>query len=151
MANLNLIVGWGMILLAFLIGAYLGIRAQNENWLGGYASLKRRLIRLGHIALAALGMLNIIVWILFRMVPHFPQVMPRGVPLGISSRFSGLEGIARLPDNLRLVLFLCFVVGAILMPMVCFLSALDFRWRYLFPIPVVLLIIGSAWILLLLI
>ena len=43
----------------FVSGAGMGLLAQDEHWLGGYASRTRRLVRLGHIALVALGSLNI--------------------------------------------------------------------------------------------
>jgi hypothetical protein len=53
--------GWGLILLGFLSGAALGLRFHQEGMAGGYASLRRRLMRLGHIALVALGMLNLLL------------------------------------------------------------------------------------------
>ena len=49
-----------MILLAFAIGAGIGLFFHREDFWGGYNSWRRRLARLGHIAMAALGMLNII-------------------------------------------------------------------------------------------
>jgi hypothetical protein len=57
---LNWYVGWGMILTAFLTGAVLGLFFHREDFLGGYSSFRRRILRLGHIALAALGMINIL-------------------------------------------------------------------------------------------
>jgi len=57
---LNWYGGWSLILAAFAIGAAVGLFFHNEQFWGGYASWRRRMARLGHIALAALGMLNLI-------------------------------------------------------------------------------------------
>jgi hypothetical protein len=52
--------GWLMILSAFAIGAGIGLFFHRDDWWGGYDSWRRRLTRLGHIALVALGALNIL-------------------------------------------------------------------------------------------
>src|SRR5262245_23719460 len=57
---LNWYAGWGLLLAAFATGALAGLGFHREDFLGGYGSFRRRLLRLGHIALAALGMLNLI-------------------------------------------------------------------------------------------
>ena len=57
---LNWQLGWWLVLLAFVTGAGLGLFFHRDNFLGGYNSFRRRIVRLGHIALAALGMLNVI-------------------------------------------------------------------------------------------
>ena len=62
---LNWQVGWGLILLCFMSGAIIGLWFHRDDFAGGYGSLRRRMWRLGHIALAALGMLNL----LFSMGP----------------------------------------------------------------------------------
>ena len=56
----NFIAGWWLILAAFITGAAIGLGFHRENFLGGYGSFRRRLTRLGHIALAALGGLNVL-------------------------------------------------------------------------------------------
>ena len=56
----NEILGWFSILAGVLMGSYMGIKFQREDWLGGYFFLPRRMVRLAHIALVALGMLNIL-------------------------------------------------------------------------------------------
>lgn len=53
--------GWGIILAGFLSGAILGLGFHRPEFLGGYDSFRRRMLRLGHIACCALGMLNLIV------------------------------------------------------------------------------------------
>ncbi|MEI6082782.1 MAG: LapA family protein [Verrucomicrobiota bacterium] len=59
--TLNWFVGWWLILAGFASGAVIGLFFHQEKFLGGYGSFRRRLLRLGHIACAALGMLNLIV------------------------------------------------------------------------------------------
>ncbi len=59
--NLNWYAGWWLILAGFASGAVLGLFFQRADFLGGYGSFRRRMLRLGHIALCALGMLNLIV------------------------------------------------------------------------------------------
>ena len=112
MHPLNFTAGWWLILVAFLAGAVLGLGFHREDFLGGYASFRRRLFRLGHIALAALGALNVIYGLA-------PITSPAGV-------------LAALPGALLLA-------GAIAMPAVCFLAAWKEPLRRLFPVPVALL------------
>ena len=57
--TLNWYGGWTLILLAFLSGAAIGLSFHRDDFLGGYASWRRRLLRLGHIAMAALGIMNV--------------------------------------------------------------------------------------------
>ena len=57
---LNFSAGWWLILAAFATGAGIGLGFHREDFLGGYGSFRRRLVRLGHIALAALGGLNVL-------------------------------------------------------------------------------------------
>ena len=58
---MNWYAGWWLILAGFASGAALGLFFHRANFLGGYASFRRRMLRLGHIACAALGVLNLIV------------------------------------------------------------------------------------------
>ena len=57
---LNWVAGWGLILLGFISGAVIGIGFHQDTFLGGYASMRRRMVRLGHIACVALGVINIL-------------------------------------------------------------------------------------------
>jgi len=111
----NWYFGWAMILAAFVSGAFLGLFFHREDFLGGYESLRRRLVRLGHIALAALGMINILY---------------------------GLSPVASHSPSQGEIASLGFIGGGLGMPAVCFLSAWRSGFRYLFPIPVALLIIA---------
>src|SRR2546423_14596175 len=56
----NWMAGWVLLLVAFICGAGVGLFFHREDFWGGYTSFRRRLVRLGHIALAALGALNVL-------------------------------------------------------------------------------------------
>jgi hypothetical protein len=58
---MNWTAGWSLILAGFMVGAVIGLFFHRDGFLGGYTSFPRRMLRLGHIALVALGMLNLIV------------------------------------------------------------------------------------------
>lgn len=105
---------WAGILLGFVVGSAMGLRFYDPQWLGGYASWPRRMLRLGHLCLVALPLLNLAS--LF-FLTHF-HLASRSVNV-----FLGL-----------------LLVGQVSMPLVCFLSAYKLRFRYLFPVPVVSLI-----------
>ncbi len=100
----------------FMTGAIFGLLAQNEHWLGGYASRTRRLARLGHIALIALGALNV-VWPLTTTAGKISSITP--------------------------VITTCFIVGGLTMGPVCFLSAVIWRCRIAFLVPSTALIVGA--------
>src|SRR5687767_15270294 len=68
-ARLNLAFAWLWILLGFISGAAMGMRFQNENWLGGYGSFPRRLYRLGHISFFGLGLINFLFAVTLRLFP----------------------------------------------------------------------------------
>ena len=108
-------IGWWLIAVGFSTGAVFGILAQREDWLGGYASRTRRLARLGHIALIALGALNV-VW-----------------PLTTTANSPMAPIIASF-----------FVVGGMTMGPVCFLTAWRWSFRILFVIPSTALIFGAV-------
>lgn len=52
--------GWISVLAGLVMGLYMGMKFQREDWLGGYNAFPRRMVRLAHVALVALGMLNIL-------------------------------------------------------------------------------------------
>lgn len=104
-----------MILTAFFGGAIIGLFFYRENFLGGYASFRRRILRLGHIALAALGMINVLY---------------------------GLSPANSEPSLESHIASLGFIIGGVTMPAICFLSAWRVGFRHLFFIPVSALIIA---------
>jgi hypothetical protein len=112
---LNWQVGWLLVLAAFATGAVLGLSFHREEFLGGYNSFRRRLIRLGHIALAALGLMNVI----FSLSPWPPPATWTGAAAS-----------------------LCFVVGGAAMPVACFLTAWREPFRHVFAVPVVALMLA---------
>lgn len=115
---LNWFAGWLLILAGFISGAGLGLFFRREEFWGGYASFRRRIVRLGHIALVALGILNL----LFALSP-WPA----------ASRWeSAAAGWA-------------FLVGGLAMPAVCFLTGWKEGFRRLFFIPVAALIAAACW------
>ena len=116
----NFTTGWWLVLAAFASGAVIGLGFHREEFLGGYGSFRRRLLRLGHIALAALGLMNV----LYGLSP---------VSLGDGTR-------AHLPGML-------LAAGAVAMPLVCFLSAWWKPFRHVFFVPVVLLMSAVGLIL----
>ncbi|HMF37455.1 MAG TPA: hypothetical protein VKF17_12475, partial [Isosphaeraceae bacterium] len=59
MYDLNLTVAWLAILLGLISGTLLGLFFHREDWLGGYGSWRRRMLRLGHISFFGTGLLNL--------------------------------------------------------------------------------------------
>jgi len=110
--------GWAWIVVGFLAGAVLGVGFSREAFLGGYDAWPRRLLRLGHIALIALGVLNIL----------FAQSVAR----------------LALPDPWTGVASLSLIAGAVLMPLCCALAAWHRRFVPLFAAPVVALLLGAG-------
>jgi hypothetical protein len=111
----NWYFGWGLLLSAFVTGAAIGLFFHVDDFLGGYLSFRRRLIRLGHIAQAALGMLNI------------------------------LYGLSPWPEHGRieaLAATVAFIVGGLSMPLVCFLTGWRKGFRHLFFVPVTALVLA---------
>ncbi len=116
MTSINLYVGWMAVLTGLLAGTGIGLLFHQSDWLGGYDSWRRRMLRLGHVALVGTGLLNI----LFALSVNAMEIEP-------APRFAGV----------------LFIVGAAAMPSVCFLSAWKTGFRHLFFIPVVSLL-GAA-------
>jgi len=56
---INIQVAWVGFLLGCLAGAIPGLFFHNSDWLGGYASWQRRMIRLAHIAFFGIGFINL--------------------------------------------------------------------------------------------
>jgi hypothetical protein len=112
---MNWYFGWGMILAAFVTGAIIGFLFHREDILGGYTSFRRRILRLGHIALAALGMINILFGLGF--TPSEPSLRGSIASVG-------------------------FIVGGVTMPGVCFLSSWRPGFRHWFFVPVSALIVA---------
>ncbi len=104
---------WSLIVAGFLSGAALGLFFHRDDFLGGYGSFRRRLLRLGHIACLALGLLAL--QLLDTLATHAAPIAPGWLAPA-------------------------FLVGAALMPTVCFLTAWRRPFRHLFALPVALLV-----------
>jgi hypothetical protein len=114
---LNWYAGWSLILTAFLTGAVIGLAFHKEDFLGGYTSFRRRIVRLGHISLDALGAINLLYAF---------------SPWPVLSKWNGYwAGIL-------------WLVGGITMPLVCFLTGWRQYFRHLFFIPVSALVGASV-------
>ena len=113
----NLILAWLWILLGFISGMALGMFFHGENWLGGYASFRRRMHRLGHISFFGLGAVNLLFCL---TVQNFS-----------------------LAGQLVSVASWAFIVGAITMPVCCVVMAHFPKAHLIFAVPVLSLITGG--------
>jgi hypothetical protein len=120
MWQLNLWAAWMGVLMGFVSGAVAGLFFNRADWLGGYGSWRRRLMRLGHISFFGLAGINLMFAFTARAVADPAGPMPTGLMIA-----GGL-----------------LVGGAVTMPTLCFLSAWREQWRNLFFVPVGCLIVG---------
>jgi hypothetical protein len=104
----NLLAGWIGFLAGAVTGALMGLCFHREDWLGGYGSFPRRMLRLGHIACFGLGLINILFALTAATLPFSPAVQ-------LASR--------------------CLIVGMVTMPINCFLTAWKKGFRHLFFVP----------------
>jgi hypothetical protein len=105
---INIYAAWAGFLLGCGAGAVPGLFFHREDWLGGYTSWPRRMIRLAHIAFFGIGFLNL--------------------AFGLTSKALDLETGLAVPSALLLV-------GAVTMPLVCYLSAWRPSFRHIFFVP----------------
>lgn len=121
MERLNFTAAWAGIVLGFIAGAVPGLFFYQADWLGGYSSWTRRMIRLAHIAFFGIGFINL--------------------------AFAATVSAAHLSGptvRLASILFLC---GAALMPTICYLSAWKMGFRQLFFLPVLCLLTAACLVL----
>ena len=107
MHDMNFLAAWLWILAGLVTGTVIGLFFHDPDWMGGYGSWRRRMMRLGHISFFGTGFLN-------------------------------------LAFVLSAVASAGFLLGAISMPLVCFLSAWRPSFRRLFFIPVASLIVATC-------
>jgi len=117
-AQLNLILAWLWIVIGFALGLYFGLNFHKDEWLGGYASFQRRLYRLGHISFFGLAVVNFLFYLTTRHLTH----------ASFAATVASCE----------------FALGAVSMPVCCFIMAHRPRFRALFLIPVVSLIAAGT-------
>jgi hypothetical protein len=114
--ELNVWAAWIGIALGLLSGTIQGLFFASEDWLGGYGSWPRRMLRLGHISFFGIAFLNL--------------------AYANTLHLLGAGQYALLPS-------LLLVAGAVLMPTVCYLAAWRKPLRHLFFMPV-LSLLGAA-------
>ncbi len=119
-AEINLLAAWIGMLLGALFGAVQGVFFHKEEWMGGYGSWKRRMTRLGHISFFGIAFINIA----FVVTVYVAEI----------------ENQAAIPSVL-------FIIGAIGMPLICYLSAIIKNFRHLFFIPALSVIVGVVYLL----
>jgi hypothetical protein len=117
MEVVNFYLGWVFLLAGLLAGALIGMFFHGDDWLGGYGTWRRRMVRLAHVSLVGTGLLNL--------------------AFALSVRYLGWE---HAPGAAAVL----FLVGALSMPSVCLLAAWHKPLRHLFAIPVVSLIGAAA-------
>ena len=106
--SVNLFAGWAGFLAGAVTGALMGLFFHKEEWLGGYGSFPRRMVRLGHIACFGLGLINILFALSAAALPA-----------------------SRAADFASVLL----IIGMITMPLNCFLTAWKRPFRHAFFIP----------------
>lgn len=114
---LNIYVAWAAFLVGIISGAILGLKFQSEDFLGGYSSWRRRLIRLAHISFFGIGLINLV--------------------FALTARALDITEGLTVPS-------IMLVAGAITMPLVCYLAAFRPPLRHLFFIPVLSVLSGVA-------
>lgn len=124
--RLHLLIGWTSMVAGVLSGAVIGLFFHQDDWLGGYGSLRRRMVRLGHIAFFGLGILNVLFALSIAVRPLPPAQTP--------------------------IASVGFWLGAVTMPACCFLTAWRPGLRHLFPVPVLAVLTGlggliGGWVL----
>lgn len=112
---INIYAAWLSFLIGCIAGAISGLFFFNKDWLGGYSSWQRRMIRLGHISCFGIGFLNL----LFALTVKYLEIN----------------------SGITLSSFL-LLTGLITMPAVCYLSAWKSFLRNLFFIPALSVIIS---------
>jgi hypothetical protein len=123
---LNIYTAWIAFLVGIIAGAVSGLKFYSDDFLGGYSSWRRRLVRLAHISFFGIGLINIVFALTARALN-----VTTGVTIGS----------------------IALVIGAATMPLVCYISAFKPAFRHLFFIPVVAVLIGVAnmlWMMMLL-
>ncbi len=105
-AEVNILAAWIGFALGAVSGAIPGLFFHHHDWLGGYTSWPRRLIRLAHISFFGIGFLN----------------------LGLGLTCLALDIEVHAASVLMLT-------GAVFMPTICYLSAFKPAFRHLFFIP----------------
>jgi hypothetical protein len=116
--ELNILFGWAWMCVGFISGMTLGMWAEGEKWLGGYASVTRRYLRLAHVAFIALSVINILY---------------------------GKElGAVALPTHIKSIGSALMIFGAAGVPIACISAAFYRKAKYVLPLPALAVLVGTA-------
>jgi len=113
----NIIFGWAWMCFGFILGMTLGIWVEGKEWLGGYASVTRRYLRLGHVAFIALSIINIL----------YGKELP----------------LVDLSDSMKNIGSYLMIFGAVGVPVTCVSAAFIRKIKYFLPLPASALLIGT--------
>lgn len=112
----SLTTGWAGFLGGVISGAIIGLCFHREQWLGGYGSRERRMVRLGHISFFGIGLINLFYGLSLG-------------PMGVIASWAWIGAIALL-------------VAMVTMPLFCMLCAWRKPFRHGFFIPVLSAALG---------
>ncbi len=118
LGEINILFGWAWMCVGFVSGMTLGMWAEGEKWLGGYASVTRRYLRLAHVAFIALSVINIL---------YGKELGSPDIPIYVKSIGSPL-----------------MIFGAVGVPLACISAAFFRKAKYFLPLPALALLIGTA-------
>jgi hypothetical protein len=121
MAHWNMLAGWVGMTCGLTSGAVIGLFFHRDLFAGGYGDFRRRMLRLGHIAFFGLGIINVV----------FSLTLTAGT---VSIDYPAIASLG-------------LIVGALLMPMICFLTAWKDSFRHIFALPVVCVAVAFALLL----
>ena len=113
----NISFGWIWLLIGLVMGAIMGLWSFNgplPSPVGDYTSLPRRMLRLSHIAFVGLSFLNML----------FGYQVDRLV----------------LTRKLKKSSSMLLIGGSVLMPLILFLAVFNEAFKYLLPIPAMMII-----------
>jgi hypothetical protein len=113
--DLNIWAAWLGILCGVVGGAVQGLFFHRDDWLGGYGSWRRRLVRLGHVSFFGIAFLNLAFAVTARQPGWAPHTPVPGLCL------AGAQG---------------------LMPLLCYLSAWRRPLRHGLVLPVGCVVVG---------
>lgn len=115
----NIAASWIAMAVGSFWGAALGVFFHRDDFLGGYESFRRRLLRLGHIACFGLAFVNL------------------GFAFTATEGFVAADAVA-IPGT-------AFVIALITMPLACAIVSWRKEARHLFAIPVAATVVGIGW------
>ncbi|MFL6514009.1 MAG: hypothetical protein ACJ8M1_03200 [Chthoniobacterales bacterium] len=114
----NVRLAWLGVAAGVLSGAVIGNWFLKDDWLGGYGSHRRRLLRLAHVSFFGLAFINFLFGLTVFMT-----------------------GFAVAPGR---IVSLCLLAATVTMPICCVLCAWRKSLHYLFPVPVGSLFVAIA-------